>query len=198
MAINKVKLPNGNTENIQDSRISGVDSAPTSGSGNLVTSGGVKTALDGYLPLTGGNMDANATVKFGSGDSSLSLGWNGVAVGDAHLQLSELQLEDDVDARKGGLRVDDENMHGFYRTYDYTFPKATGTLALTSDINTAVSGKENVSNKVTSLSSSSTDVQYPSAKATYDAISAAGIKASVANRTLTLQGASYSNRTITI
>ena len=32
----------------------------------------------------------------------------------------------------------------------------------------------------------------------YSAIDAAGIKASVANRTLTLQGASYSNRTITI
>ena len=33
-----------------------------------------------------------------------------------------------------------------------------------------VSGKENTSNKVTSLSAQSTDTQYPSAKATYDAI----------------------------
>lgn len=33
-----------------------------------------------------------------------------------------------------------------------------------------ISGKENTSNKVTSLSSSSTDTQYPSAKAVYDMI----------------------------
>ena len=33
-----------------------------------------------------------------------------------------------------------------------------------------VSGKENTSNKVTSLSSSSTDTQYPSAKCVYDLV----------------------------
>ena len=36
-----------------------------------------------------------------------------------------------------------------------------------------ISGKENTSNKVTSLSSSSTDTQYPSAKATYTYINTA-------------------------
>lgn len=35
---------------------------------------------------------------------------------------------------------------------------------------TDISGKEDVSNKVTSLSSSSTDTQYPSAKCVYDLI----------------------------
>lgn len=33
-----------------------------------------------------------------------------------------------------------------------------------------VSGKENTSNKVTSISSSSTDTQYPSAKCVYDLV----------------------------
>ena len=33
-----------------------------------------------------------------------------------------------------------------------------------------VSGKENISNKVTSLSSSSTDTQYPSAKCVWDLV----------------------------
>lgn len=33
-----------------------------------------------------------------------------------------------------------------------------------------VSGKENTSNKVTSLSSASTDTQYPSAKCVYDLV----------------------------
>ena len=49
MAIDKVKFPDGNTENIQDSRIPGVDSTPTANSANLVTSGGVKSALDRYV-----------------------------------------------------------------------------------------------------------------------------------------------------
>lgn len=35
---------------------------------------------------------------------------------------------------------------------------------------TDISGKEDVSNKVTSLSSSSTDTQYPSAKCVYNLI----------------------------
>ena len=51
MAIDKVKFPNGNTENIQDSRIPGVDSTPTANSVNLVTSGGVKSALDSKMNL---------------------------------------------------------------------------------------------------------------------------------------------------
>lgn len=37
-----------------------------------------------------------------------------------------------------------------------------------------ISGKEDTSNKVTSLSSQSTDTQYPSAKCVYDALSSAG------------------------
>lgn len=53
--------------------------------------------------------------------------------------------------------------------------KVDGT-ALTPDANRAVnvdlSGKENISNKVTSVSSSSTDTQYPSAKAVYSGLSA--------------------------
>lgn len=55
-------------------------------------------------------------------------------------------------------------------------PTATSDLTNDSGFLTSqdISGKENTSNKVTSMSSSSTDTQYPSAKAVYDAISAAG------------------------
>ena len=45
MAISKVKLPNNTTEDIHDVRITGVDNTPTSGSTNVVTSGGIYTAL---------------------------------------------------------------------------------------------------------------------------------------------------------
>lgn len=56
MAIDKVKLPDNSVEEVRDSRIPGIDSAPTTNSANLVTSGGVKSALSGYLALTGGTM----------------------------------------------------------------------------------------------------------------------------------------------
>ena len=44
-------------------------------------------------------------------------------------------------------------------------------LELSMNTQQSVAGKENVSNKVTSISSNSTDTQYPSAKATYNALS---------------------------
>ncbi len=40
-----------------------VDTAPTADSKNLVTSGGIKTALDGKLSLTGGTVTGNVTVS---------------------------------------------------------------------------------------------------------------------------------------
>ena len=44
--VKKIRLPNGTDLTIKDSRITGVDNAPTSGSGNVVTSGGVYTAIE--------------------------------------------------------------------------------------------------------------------------------------------------------
>ena len=44
--ISKIKLPSGTEYNIKDYRIPGVDSTPTSGSNNIVTSGGIKSAID--------------------------------------------------------------------------------------------------------------------------------------------------------
>lgn len=49
MAISKVKLPDNSSQELHDYRISGVDSSPSSGSGNVVTSGGVYTALAGKV-----------------------------------------------------------------------------------------------------------------------------------------------------
>lgn len=43
-------------------------------------------------------------------------------------------------------------------------------VATTAFVNDAISGKESTSNKVTSISSSSTDTQYPSAKCIYDSL----------------------------
>ena len=54
--INKIKLPDNSIVNLKDYRISGVDSTPTSGSDNVVTSGGVYTAL-------GSKADASSVVQ---------------------------------------------------------------------------------------------------------------------------------------
>ena len=55
-SINKIKLPSGTTYDVNDVRISGVDTTPTSGSSNVVTSGGVYTGLSGKA-------DKSATVS---------------------------------------------------------------------------------------------------------------------------------------
>ena len=43
--VNKIQLPDNSKVDIQDSRIPGVDTTPTSGSSNLVTSGGIHDAI---------------------------------------------------------------------------------------------------------------------------------------------------------
>ena len=70
MAIKKVKLPDNSVVEIHDSRIPGVDSTPTSGSTNIVTSGGVYSELlskvvsddiNEIVALTNAQYDALAT-----------------------------------------------------------------------------------------------------------------------------------------
>ena len=43
--VTKIKLPDNSEYNIKDYRIPGVDSTPTSGSNNVVTSGGVYNTI---------------------------------------------------------------------------------------------------------------------------------------------------------
>lgn len=43
--VTKIKLPDNSEYNIKDYRIPGVDTTPTSGSDNIVTSGGIYTAI---------------------------------------------------------------------------------------------------------------------------------------------------------
>ena len=59
-----------------------------------------------------------------------------------------------------------DNVIGAYDTVSNTFLTNAGTGVFIKGAN--ISGKEDTANKVTSLSSSSTDTEYPSAKAVYD------------------------------
>lgn len=57
MSISKVKLPDNSVEDIHDARIPGVDSTPTSGSSNVITSGGVYAAIPDVEALTTSEID---------------------------------------------------------------------------------------------------------------------------------------------
>lgn len=50
--VTKIKLPDNSTVNIRDARIPGVDTTPTSGSSNLVTSGGVYKEIEDVSKVT--------------------------------------------------------------------------------------------------------------------------------------------------
>lgn len=47
MAIKKVKFPDNSTQDVHDARITGIDTTPTNGSTNVISSGGVYTAMGG-------------------------------------------------------------------------------------------------------------------------------------------------------
>lgn len=53
---------------------------------------------------------------------------------------------------------------------DSTPTQNSSNLVTSGGVKTAVDAKEDTANKVTSLSSSSTDTQYPSAKCVYDIV----------------------------
>lgn len=65
--------------------------------------------------------------------------------------------------------------------------KVDGTALTVTDKAVNITGKENTSNKVTSLSASSTDTQYPSAKLVYDQLA---LKEAVANKVTSLSSSS--------
>lgn len=148
MAISKIKLPDNSTQDIHDSRVLGVDSTPTADSGNLVTSGGVATALGDYLPLAGGQMTEDAVVDWNQSiyGHYPMIHKDGISFGrleyeKAHLYVNELQLHEWADDRDGGLRIDSEHLYGFHRNDVYTFPHGkSGTVALVSDIPSTYAG----------------------------------------------------------
>lgn len=67
MDVKKIRLPNNQEVNIKDYRIPGIDTMPTSGSDNVITSGGVYQTLaefDAVESLTTSEIDTiwnNAT-----------------------------------------------------------------------------------------------------------------------------------------
>ena len=78
--INKIKLPSGTEYNIKDYRIPGVDSTPTSGSDNVVTSDGVYNSIkdfESFYFVQGSSSQAGSSTS----GAYLSTKWEGTVPG---------------------------------------------------------------------------------------------------------------------
>lgn len=77
--LKKIKLPNNTELDIRDSRVTGVDSSPASGSDHVITSGGVYTAIKdtGFFFVQGSSSAAGN----GTSGEYLSTKWEGTITG---------------------------------------------------------------------------------------------------------------------
>lgn len=171
--VSKIRLPGNAEVNIKDSRISGVDNTPTSESGNVVTSGGVYAALQALLAQmisfdsVSTNQDGTLIITLSNGDTiTVDLNHN-------HPQYPKyvhLEDEDDMPASPESdtmYLIDGEGGGGGGSTVAWgTESNNTVPLSVDGTSKTLILS----SAKVTSLSSSSTDNQIPSAKCVYDIV----------------------------
>jgi hypothetical protein len=68
--VKKIKLPDNSVVNIKDYRIPGVDTVPTSGSGNVITSGGIYAANYAGSDSNGGPALKTYGIPYGAVDST--------------------------------------------------------------------------------------------------------------------------------
>lgn len=154
------------------------------------TNSGDYSHVEGYNNINSGDVSLVAGVwNNNSGPNSILLGRyltntydNKVIVGQYNVNSSSIIFAVgtglDSSSRANGFAVfgdghaEVENSSGGSKSvvnYDYL------TTYVSNYVSNAISSKENTSNKVTSITSSSTDVQYPSAKATYNLVLAHSI-----------------------
>lgn len=135
-----------------------VDSSPTANSTNLVTSGGVKTAVDSKQDTisdlatirSGAALGATALQSYTETDPTVP-SWAKASTKPSYTAV-EVGAQPTLVSGTNIKTVNNESLLG------------SGNITINAD----TSACELLANKVTSLSSSSTDVQYPSAKAVWD------------------------------
>lgn len=156
--VKKIRLPNGTDLTIKDSRITGVDNAPTSGSSNVVTSSGVFAALaeKGSAPFF--VTDETTVEELRAAIQANRPTWFLWGNPDTSYTLIPYMGYNQEDGYCFGASIPGEGGTGRITCSD------SGVW------NASFQEMELTDNKVTSLSSSSTDIQYPSAKAVYDAL----------------------------
>ena len=88
-------------------------------------------------------------------------------MGDVNLEIKLNNIDERVIKieESGGSGGD-----GFISSVSNDFNVVNKKLLLSNDVTTKLSNAEDIRNKVTTLSSTSTDTQYPSAKCVYDLV----------------------------
>lgn len=161
-----------------------IDDTPTSGSDNPVTSDGVYNAISGKqdtisdltIIRSGASAGATAYQKPSGGIPASDL----ASAVQTSLGKADSALQSFTETDPTVPSWAKQSSKPTYTAQEVgALPASTSIPSKTSDLTNDsgfltqhqdISGKENISNKVTSLSSSSTDTQYPSAKCVYEAI----------------------------
>lgn len=104
--VSKIKLPDNSEYNLKDHRIPGVDTTPTSGSNNVITSGGVYNKINEVIGTYG-----NAKIFYGTCSSS----------GDATTKVVTCSAFTSSDLVKGAL---------IFVTFDKTNSGAVASLTM--------------------------------------------------------------------
>lgn len=134
MAISKIKLPNNTTQDIHDSRVSGVDSYPISGSSNLVTSGGIYAQIEDRAYVNNEYLldGANYSPKYIRGDDEK---WYAIgadnAGGDEDLILATTNQIPTVDSVPTSGSTNAVSSGGVKTALDGYLPLSGGTMSNT-------------------------------------------------------------------
>lgn len=145
--VSKIKLPDNSEYNVKDYRIPGVTSSVTSGNANVVTSGGVYSALSDYVPKSGDVMDEDAELVFGTDDYvpedtgyGVTISKEGIVCDDPEDGYYMSMDNTSGTFLTGGTEYSDgaiASVPGNDRR-EYSFPDKSGTFALTSDLPTGL------------------------------------------------------------
>ena len=132
-----------------------VDSALSDTSENPVQNKVVKSAIDGKLSLSGGTMTGN------------------IAMGNNRLQnVFELALSSGSGGNASRITGNNSIINGVKIVSGLIAPTSDNFATNKKYVDDADALNEKLANKVTAISSASTDTEYPSAKCVYDAIDA--------------------------
>lgn len=164
------------------------DTTPTSSSTNPVTSGGVYTALsnkqniltfdssptqDGTNPVTSGGVYSalNGKEETSNKITTVSSTSTDTEYPSAKAVYNRYKQNlDNISSLNTRLTTAEGNISSVQTQANTTQSSLNTTNSNVSALQTTMQTKESTSNKVTSISSGSTDVEYPTAKCVYDAI----------------------------
>ena len=161
----------GNVDNTSDAtKKTNFTGSIASGNTGFVTGGDAYTALAGKAGTSVATTSANGLMS-----SIDKTKLDGIETGAQKNTITGVKGNSESSYRTGNVNITASNigLGSVVNTGDSATPTSGGTTKFTTGgAYTELNKKENTSNKVTSITSSSTDTQYPTAKAVYTATTA--------------------------